>query len=37
VLAAPIMAHDVMFTVFDLYSFDIFFTVKISFEGRGRG
>jgi hypothetical protein len=36
-LAAPMIGHNVMFTLFSVYSFGTYFTVKIIFEGRGRG
>ncbi len=34
-LAAPIIGHDAMLTLFSVYSFGTFFTVTIIFEGRG--
>ncbi len=37
VLAAQIMGHDAMFTLFGVYSFGIFFTVTIAFEGWEKG
>ncbi len=37
-LAAPIMGHDVIFTLFGVYSFGAFFSqLQITFEDRGWG
>ncbi len=33
--AAPIIVHDLMFTLLGVYSFGAVFTVTITFEGRG--